>query len=414
MSERDRPHSLIAESLTLLGRFEEADLRWSLAKRFSPRPAGVDRTRANTEMAAGRFAVAEKLLRELLDRGLDEPDAFTLFVKTRRMRNDDLPLITRMCSKRHRAELSLFQQSQLCYALGKAFDDLRDYQQAIGYFDEANKVCLQMYPQRRNYDPETGHRFTDFLIDTFSADRINASSNRESNSELPLFVFGMMRSGTTLTASVLTSHSLVAGGSEQSFWSERGIELFHSDAAGFHYDSSLVRRFAREYLTVVQRQGQAHYVVDKNPSNFELAGVLAGAYPRAKMMQLKRHPVDNLLSLWMTPVSGNVSYMSQRGNLVAAYREYLRLWVHWEKVLPPEQFQTFNYEDLVIRPGETIQKMLGFLGLQPEPACFAPECNERIVLTPSVFQARQPINTGSVERWRSYEPWLAEFASLIE
>ena len=201
---------------------------------------------------------------------------------------------------------------------------------------------------------------------------------------------------------------------EQSFWTERAIEFVHSEGGHYHYDHSTVLRFATDYLGFIDPNNvDIRHIVDKNPSNYELAGVLSAAYPNAKIVHLLRNPVDNLLSLWMTPMSGNVGYASDRANLVHAYKQHLRLLTHWQEVLPQDRFHTVRYEELTGNPQDTISDLLGFLDLEIEAACFSPESTVRTVLTPSVFQVRQPIHKGSQERWRNYESWLGEFAEML-
>jgi hypothetical protein len=311
--------------------------------------------------------------------------------------------------------LSPSKAQDVAYGLGKSYDDLRDFERAIIRYDDANRIGLDLYPLRRSFDQEQARAFTDFLIDFFSADRVKKLSETGLSSELPLFVVGMMRSGTTLTENILSCHSAVKGCGEQAFWTERVIEFIYPKPGGLAYDQALAQRFAKEYLELVDpKQAEIRHVVDKNPGNIQVAAVLLSNLPNAKIVHLKRHPVDNLLSIWMTPVSGNVRYASSRENLVFTYKEYLRLYRHWRDVLPPSHFRTYRYEDLTRAPGPTIGSLLDFLGLPHEPACFAPEKNKRAILTPSVYQVRQPIHTGSQERWRNYEPWLAEFAELLE
>ncbi len=304
---------------------------------------------------------------------------------------------------------------ELSYALGKSFDDLRDYERAIGHFDDANQGCLELYGPRRAFDQSQTRAFGDFLIEIANPDRIRDLAPKGLESGLPLFVVGMMRSGTTLTESILSAHSMVKGGGEQAFWTERVIEFIYQDAGALKCNDELAARFARDYLELVDdKEDGIRYVVDKNPHNVELAAILHCVLPNAKFVHLKRHPVDNLLSIWMTPVSANVRFASDRNNLVFTYREHMRLVRRWHEVLPPDRFATFRYEDLTSEPESTIGGMLDYLELGHEPSCFAPETNARSVLTPSVFQVRQPINKGSQARWKNYEPWLGSFAELLD
>lgn len=411
----ERPHASIAEALTLQRKYDEAEKRWALASKYSVTPGVAQRVRAVAEIASGRFGIAEEILFDLIKKGDDPATSFSILTTARKITKDDLPLVERMVALAMRPDLTPTQRINISYGLGKSFDDIKDYERAISHYDEANRACLDVYRDRRGFSRDETRAFTDFLIEISTPERMQRLVPLGLESSLPLFVVGMMRSGTTLTESVLSGHSAVQSGGEQAFWTERVIEFVYREGAGLRYDHQMVLRFAEEYLRVVQpKQPGTRYVVDKNPANFDLAGVLHTALPNAKIVHLKRHPVDNLLSLWMTPVSGRVAYASDRSNLVFAYREYLRLWKHWQDVLPSDRFSTFRYEDLTSEPEETIKAMLDFLELEPEEACFAPEKNDRSVLTPSVFQVRQPIHKGSQKRWKNYEPWLGAFAELLE
>jgi tetratricopeptide (TPR) repeat protein len=414
MPPAERPYSPMAQAYTLLHRFDEAEVYWKRALQQSGDPVTTSQSRALMEIAAGRFSVAEELLFDLIKKNQDPLTSFSILTTGRKMKADDLPMIENMVS-RASGQLTPAQHIDIHYALGKTFDDLRDYERAIGHYDEANRFCLETYRERRGFDRERTRALTDFLIELASPERLARLSESGLPAEFPLFVVGMMRSGTTLTETILSGHSRVKAGGEQAFWTERVIDFIFVENDRLQVEHATVMKFAQHYLDLVDpHDDQIRYVVDKNPGNIDLAGILHTALPNAKIMHLKRHPVDNLLSIWMTPLNAHVRYASDRSNLVFAYREYARLWKHFEQVLPPDRFRTFRYEDLTSEPEITIRSMLDYLDLEAEEACFAPERNARSVLTPSVYQVRQPIHRGSQERWRNYEPWLGEFAELLD
>jgi len=412
----DRPYGVIAQAYTLLHRFDEAEEQWARAEKYAANSAPVLLNRSRAEISAGRFGVAEEILRDLIEKDREAPSAFAALTLARKMASDDVALVERMAERYEKAgALDDAEKMAVSYALGKSYDDLRDFASAIRWFDEANSLSLRQHEKTRPFHPEQAREFTDFLIELSSPDRIRAAASKGNDSNLPLFVVGMMRSGTTLTESILSAHPRVKGAGEQAFWTERTIDFIEPGPSGLRYDAELVRWLAGEYLKLIDpKDDEILHVVDKNPGNFDLAGILHGSYPRSKILHLKRHAVDNLLSIWMTPISGNVRYASSRENLVFVYREHLRLWKHWREVLPADRFTTVSYEDLTSRPEETIRSMLGFVELDPADACFSPEKNVRSVLTPSVYQVRQPINPSSQERWRNYESWLGVFAELFE
>ena len=413
LPESDRPYAVTAQALAELHRFDEADIQWAKAERHARDPALVLLRRAKSEIAVGRFHDAENRLTEAIAKGLRPAACFVVLSTAKKMTAADLALVERMAGDLASGAFHPSDAAQLNYALGKCYDDLSEYGQAIRFFDEANRISFQISPQRKSFTPEGARASTDFLIETFTKRRLDQFAARGIKSKLPLFVVGMMRSGTTLTEHILSSHSRVRAGGEQSFWTERVAEYTDWAARSFDFEEAL--RLGGKYLAMIDpKRDGIDYVVDKNPGNTMFVAMLHAVYPDAKFVHVKRHPVDNLLSIWMTPVSGNVAYTCDRQNLVIAYREYLRLLGHFNDVLPEECFQSFKYEDITAQPDKTIRAMLCHLRLEPEPACFTPEDNARTVLTPSVYQVRQPIHQGSQERWKRYEPWLGPFAELLE
>ncbi len=153
--------------------------------------------------------------------------------------------------------------------------------------------------------------------------------------------------------------------------------------------------------------------MDKLPMNYILLGLLRLALPNAKVIHVQRHPVDTCLSIYTTPNRTKIEWCNDKGNIVYAYREYLRLMEHWSVVLPSNFVHTVRYEDLVVDQEAATRRMIDFCGLGWEDSCLSPEKNERSVLTPSVWQVRQPVYKNSLERWRNYEPWLGEFRELL-
>ena len=410
-----RPYDLIARAHTEMLQFDEAERYWSLAERFFPDRETVIQTRAKAEIAVGRFEEAEAILVEEIERGRAVARSFFLLTTARKMRGGDLSLIERMeerlCSEQQGSILA----AKLHFGLGKSYDDIKLFEKAIGHFDQANRICFEQYSRNRSFDQETARRFTDYQIELFTLEKIPELQVEGLRSSVPLFVVGMARSGTTLTESILSAHSAIRAGGEQAFWTNQMIELFQPVSDTIEFNHGLAVQFGRQYLELIRPpEGTYRYAVDKNPSNFQLSGMLHRLYPNAKFVHLKRHAVDNVLSIWMTPFADEVNYVADRENLVFAYKEHLRLWRHFREVLPSDRFATFLYEELTSNPDATIPLMLRHLELEMEPACLEPEKNERAVLTPSVHQVRQPINRGSQERWRNYEPWLGPFAELLE
>ena len=154
-------------------------------------------------------------------------------------------------------------------------------------------------------------------------------------------------------------------------------------------------------------------VTDKMPNNFLYLGVIHLAFPKARIIHCRRHPVDNCLSLYMTPSRNPGPMVQSRDTIMFAYENYLRLMEHWQNTLSPEIFLDVDYESLIGKREQTTREIIKFCGLPWSDTCMHPEKNDRMVSTPSLWQVRQPIYKSSVHRWRNYEPWLGPFRKLL-
>ncbi len=414
-STNDDPlNAMAAESLSQLGRFAEADAEWRLAEVCSADQNELVLRRASSDIAAGRFEHAHENLLAAIDRGCSLSDAFYLLSKTKKFSSEDSPLLDRVQSYLGTERNDGPGASKLNFALGKCFDDLGDYGLAMAHYDEANRIDYSLYPMRRSFDPEESRAFTDRQLRFFDNWEAVASRLRPRESGIPLFIVGMVRSGTTLTEQILSAHSQIKAGGERTFWTERAREFMRSTERSLEVNLAAVDRLADLYLDELNPGDPGILrVTDKNPTNHQLVPLLLGLFPKSKMLQLRRHPVDNLLSTWMIPFGASARCASNRRNLVEFYREHVRLTSRWLEMLPTDRFQVVHYEDLTSDPNQVIGSMLDFAGVEREDAGFQPETNTRSVLTPSAFQVRQPIHRNSQNRWKNYEPWLCEFAELL-
>jgi len=321
----------------------------------------------------------------------------------RRFTRSDHPLIGRMNASLARPNLAPFQRQIVHFALGKAHDDIGDYQTAIRHFDAANKL-------RARYGAFNAAQLSRW-VDRLIAETPQSSFNPAVGvaDATPILVMGMPRSGTTLVEQILSSHADVAAGGELPFWGERGAK----GAGLLGLSGDQLRAVADDYLAVLRAiSPRAARVTDKMPFNFGLLGVIHRALPRATLVHCRRHPIDTCLSIYTTSFESNLDFAGDRRSLVAYYRLYERLMAHWREVLPPDRLVEVDYEALVADPEPHTRRLVAACGLPWDDACLAPHRNTRTVITASLWQARQPIYRSSVERWRRYEPWLGELREL--
>jgi tetratricopeptide (TPR) repeat protein len=349
---------------------------------------------------SGRFEEAITLLRKATELDPNRVGAWHNLAILTRVSDVDRSLVEQMADVLEQPGRTEFERTLLHFALGKLHDDLADYAQAIRHYDQANAL----EHRKLAFDRDAFAASIDRLIETFTQDRFKQQAARASASELPLCILGMPRSGTTLVEQIVSAHPSVAAGGELTFWSERGAE---ADDAG------AVTGLATDYLTLLRRIGpEAARVTDKNPFNFLWVGLIHLALPQARIIHCRRDPIDTCLSIYFTRFASPQPFAYDRGDLAFYYRQYERLMAHWRAVLPSDRLLEIDYEALTADPGQHTRRMIEFCGLDWDDACLAPERNQRVVRTASVWQARQPVYRRSVERWRNYQPWLGELAAL--
>ena len=297
----------------------------------------------------------------------------------------------------------------LHYALGKAYSDQKRFDTAISHYDHANE-CMDRL-NRVPYDPDVHAEEVSRRIQIFSPHLFQTSSNTRNPTEKPIFIIGMIRSGTTLLEQILSSHPDVMGAGELLFWQEKASEVL--SASRNDIDIRKVERLAKDYLKQLESLsvGTSH-VTDKMPLNFLHVGILHLAFPNARFVHCRRNPLDTALSMYLTPFPSPVNFAHNKARIVGYYREYLRLMEHWRRVLPEDRLLEVDYECVVSDRGQETRRMIEFLGLPWDDRCQNPEKNQRVVRTPSMWQVRQPIYRSSVGRWHDYEPWLGPLAEL--
>ena len=229
---------------------------------------------------------------------------------------------------------------------------------------------------------------------------------------MPIFVLGMPRSGTTLTEQIIASHQQVYGAGEL----HDILQLVNhpKEGAPEGYPLSLkgiipadLKMLGEKYVAGLQaRKPEARHITDKMPANFNCLGMIHLMLPNAKIVHVKRNPVDTCLSCF-TRLFNKSQYQSYDLTEIGRYyRNYSILMDHWRAVLPPGSFYEVQYEDLVADNENQARALIKYCGLEWDDACLESHKTERSIRTASVTQVRQPIYNTSVERWRKYEKHL--------
>jgi len=383
------------------------------AKRMGPPSAKIYAVSGHLFLALGQLEKSRQEFEEALRLDPVNGEATLGIAQNRRVTDLDLPFVHSIELALSRADLPIGENGSLHYALGKSYEDLGRYEDAMAQFDQANRITRQLRFGDTPFDGERYIAENDIAIEVMSG--LVTAQNRSEGSpkDLPIIVVGMIRSGTTLTEQILSRHPDVGGAGEQSFWQVKLREAFAPES--LELISGEISRLADEYCALLQRiaPGKRH-VVDKMPANYLVLPFIHLAMPNVRIIHMNRHPIDTCISIYSTPNSSRLDWSNERESIVLAYQEYRRMMRAWRNLIPSELLLDVRYEDLVSNPERVSREIVEFCGLEWNDACLRPEEGDRYVATPSRWQVRQPIYTSSTERWKRYEPWLGAFAGLMD
>jgi len=372
-------------------------------------------TRAITFMAEleadkGDFARAEELLRRAIVIEPDLAEGWAGIAAIRKMTKADSDWLDSALSIVSRA-LPPRDEARLRFAIGKFYDDVREFDHAFAHYQRANELC-KLYGGEYNRPQQT--LAVDVIQRIYSRDWLEREQRHGDVSQRPVFIVGMPRTGTSLAEQILASHPSVFGAGELSFW---------KDAIGQHAPSVLTRKIdqgalpklARDYLAQLQRfSPQALRVIDKMPGNFLHLGLIHAAFPHARIIHMQRNPIDTCLSIYFQHFNTAHAYANDLEDILHYYGEYSRLMTHWREVLPEGAILHVPYEGLVDDLEGWSRKMLNFIDLPWDARCIDFHQCRRTVTTASNWQVRQKITKNSVQRWRNYEQFIGPLKKLID
>jgi len=301
-----------------------------------------------------------------------------------------------------RTDLSVKARSNLLFALGKAHDDISDYAQAASYLREANAIAhAQTLWSRKNWKRALESR----LAAKPYAQRLDAPG------WTPIFIVGMPRSGTTLVAELLARCPLVCNRGELP-----GLaQLATQPALAGSPSRAVLERGASAYAAQLLQDdaGAARWFIDKQPLNFRYVDLMLALWPNARIIYCRRHARDNALSLWSQAFLEEVQgYSYDFADIALVMRDAARLLAHWRRFYA-DSIREVQYEQLAADSENVIAELASWLGL-PAGALTQPAKPVSSISTASLWQARQPVYTRSVQRWRNYAEFVPELLKFSD
>jgi tetratricopeptide (TPR) repeat protein len=370
-------HAARGSALTTLGRLDEAHQAYETALALAPSRTSVHRRLA----MAKHFAPGDRQLQAM----------------------EDLA--------RNIGALEEEQKIGLYFALGKAYADLGDQARAFGHLAQGNALKRR----RISYDERMALAVIARIRQAFTAELIERKSGIGVASNLPVFIVGMPRAGTTLVEQILASHPQVFGGGERHDFSDALAELIDTESPSSpilqliqSLDRDKLSGIAERYLAASRALApDAARVTDKMPANFRFAGLIHLALPGARIINVRRDPVDNCMACFSQSFADdNQAFSYDLGELGRYYRAYSELMDHWRDVLPKGVLLDVQYEDLVADFEVQARRIVAHCGLDWDERCLAFHETERRVKTASAAQVRQPLYKSAVGRWQPYKDML--------
>jgi tetratricopeptide (TPR) repeat protein len=371
----------------------------------------------NVLKARGEFRQASALYRQVMAQQPDYTQAHFTYSGIHEYRDPADPHIAAMRKLLESPKLPVDNRVQLAFALAKAFEDLGDWPRAFRYLEMGNGLRHESF----HYSIDSDAEMFDNIIRTFNREDLAALEVEGQPSNRPIFIIGMLRSGTSLVEKILASHSDVYGAGELDYLFALGARLFHDPSNRYlfkpldSYPASQFDELGRTYLEKLQTlNGEARRLTDKLPFNLLMLGLIRIALPNAKIVHCVRDPRDTCLSIYRQSfTTQNYRFAYDLDSIGRFHNLYRGLMKHWHDVFPGK-IHDISYEALTADPEPEIRRLLEACELEWQAGCLSFHRTPGLVKTASFYQVRQPMYTRSVGLWKKYEAFLQPLLDVLE
>ena len=356
---------------------------------------------SNVQMELGDIDEAVRSVQRAIELDDTHGFAYVNLAQIRKFTNDDLPFMQRT-EKVLNKSMPAQNRATIEFSLGKMYNDIKQWDKAFEHYRQGNTLAREAIDPTADYDRSLRNNKKQFPKSLFQQQDLAGSG-----SEVPVFVIGMPRSGTTLIDQIISAHP--EGGSvgeaseigfiQSSMFSKRGEDA-DTEARGI--TQPVLEKYAQKYLGFVGGCNEAaSRIVDKMPANFQSAGLIHLLFPNARIIHAVRNPLDTCLSCYFqyfmtNPFAFDFDWLAKR------YRYYMRTMEYWKSVLPAGTIYDFSYDEVVADPESRIPALVEHVGLEWDDACMAFHQAQRTIRTASLWQARQPLYKSSSRRWVNY------------
>ena len=311
-------------------------------------------------------------------------------------------------------------QVQICYALAKEMEDLGLYADSFRMLQEG----AHRRRQQMQYDVQAEEQAMAMIANRFDPSLFTGTPSSH-RTKRPVFILGLPRSGSTLIDRILSSHSQVGSLGEHNTFAMTLMNLVRkSETMGQHTSgkSDLISastgvdfaELGKRYSSAINGFGDVSArLIDKTPLNFLYLGLIHLALPEAKIIHVRRHPMDICYAIYKTLFRAGYPFSYSLQETGRYYLAYHRLMEHWSKVIPGAYLDV-GYENLIAGQERETRRMIDYLGLEWEESCLNFHRHTGPAATASATQVRQPLYSTSVGLWRRYASQLAPLAGKLQ
>ena len=401
-------HYNLGNTLKELGRLEEAETNYRKAIALKPDFAEGHNNLGATLQEQGRLDEAETNYRKAIALKPDFAEAHRHLTLLKKFDAQDKQY-SKMQELYLDKNISEEQRCHINFGLAKACEDLGDLEKAFQHYREGNMLRKKLLNYNINQDMEL---FRQIKFTYPGIEQNSLTPDKLTKNLMPIFIVVLPRSGTTLVEQIISSHSKVTGAGELNFAAQFGSSIARG-LSDSNTDSLI--NFRERYLFKLQSVSKGNLIVtDKMPQNFRYIGLLAAAFPEAKIVHVKRNPAAvcwaNYKQYFVVKSTG---YCNTIDDVISYHKLYESLMVFWTNTLS-KRIYNLDYEQLTVNQESETRQLIDYLDLDWDEKCLSPQNNKRNVATASNVQIRKKVYRGSSEQWKKYQPFLnGAFDSLL-
>ena len=393
-------HNNLGNTLKQMGRLDEAEASYRKSIMLKPELIEAHYNLGVIMQEFGKLDEAEANYKQAITLKPDFTEGHQNLVSLKRFDSKDEHFL-KMRELYFNKNLSAEQLCHINFSLAKACEDLQDFKQALQHYKEGNGIRKKLL----NYDINEDFKLFKQLKSSYIKIEQNSLKPENLITNLrPIFIVGMPRSGSTLVEQIISSHSEVTGAGELDFIDEFGGEI----AKGLSDpNTDALLNFREKYLIKLKNFSNGNLIVtDKMPQNFRYIGLLAAAFPEAKIIHVKRNAAALCWSNYKEYfASESLGYCYALDDVISYYRLYEDLMQFWRNSLN-KRIYNLDYELLTVNQEYVTKQLIDYLGLDWDKNCLSPQDNRRSVATASNIQIRKKVYRGSSKQWKKYKKYL--------